>query len=627
LRLYSGTAAAFINDAVQNQVAEKLKASFFDYFRYNPGPAEVSSWRNSLRALSQVFQYSGFEEQGIMLEYTLPMSSRRIDCIICGGNRLGKENAVVIELKQWEKCAQSPCENLVLTRVGGAERETLHPSVQVGQYHQYLLDMHPAFYSNAPIALDACAYLHNYTPQADDELFSPKFSETVAKYPLFTGGDVSKLRDFLKFRVSQGKGLGILSRIESEKLRPSKKLMQHVAQVIDGKKEYVLLDEQKVVYEKVLSLAKVGKAKTALIIRGGPGTGKSVIALNLMAGLLRQGYNAQYATGSKSFTETLRKIIGSRGSVQFKYFNSYMAAPKNSVDVLICDEAHRIRETSNNRFTRRESRSDKAQIDELLETARLSVFFIDDDQIVRPNEIGSTDYIRKRAAELGCKVLDYELEAQFRCNGSDAFINWVNNTLGVRRTANVIWDLHEEFDFKTFPTPGSLEAAIREKAGQGHSARLTAGFCWDWSMPNPDGTLKDDVVIGDFKRPWDAKHEATKLAPGIPRASLWAYDPNGINQIGCIYTAQGFEFDYVGVIFGKDLIYDFAQNNWVGKPEHSADSTVRRDKKRFTELVKNVYRVLLTRGMKGCYVHFMDKETEKFFKTRIEGDTSSFNKV
>jgi hypothetical protein len=201
---------------------------------------------------------------------------------------------------------------------------------------------------------------------------------------------------------------------------------------------------------------------------------------------------------------------------------------------------------------------------------------------------------------------------------ADAFVNWINNTLGIRRTANVIWDRKEEFDFQLFSDPLSLETAIRDKAAQGYTARVTAGFCWEWSLPDEHGFLKEDVVIGDYRRPWDAKPEARRLAPGIPKASLWAYDPNGINQIGCVYTAQGFEFDYVGVIFGTDLVFDPNEGKWRGIPKNSSDSVVKRSKEHFAELVKNTYRVLLSRGMKGCYVYFMDDDTRKFFRSRME---------
>lgn len=623
MRLYSGTSGQFIQDSIHNQIAEKLKNAFFGYYRYYPSPAEINSWRNSLRSISQVFQHAELLDHGVILEYQLPLTSRRLDCMICGRDQHKTDNAVIVELKQWDKCEEAYGDNELLTWVGGAKREVLHPSVQVGQYQLYLEDTHTAFnVDDNPVVLNACTYLHNYNYYSDDVIFSEKFRVSLKKYPLFTADNVDNLTDYLRNRLLAGDGLDVLQRIEESKYRPNKKLMDHVGSIIKNKSEYILLDEQLIVYDAVLACAKKGfhdKQKSVIVVRGGPGTGKSVIAINLMADLLLKGYNSHYATGSKAFTETLRKIIGARGSAQFKYFNSYGQAEENAVDILIADEAHRIRETSNNRFTPRSIRSDKAQIAELLSASKVAVFFIDDDQIVRPNEIGSVDYIKKIAADNKIKLYEYELEAQFRCNGSDAFVSWINNTLGVKRTAHVIWDQHEEFDFQIFHSPFDLENAIRDKVSKGFTGRVTAGFCWDWSLPNEDGTLKNDVVIGEYKRPWDAKPEARRLAPGIPKASLWAYEPNGINQVGCVYTAQGFEFDYAGVIFGEDLVYDFDKQEWFGNHQKSSDSVVKRSKQKFADLVKNTYRVLLSRGMKGCYVYFMNKDTERFFKSRIEG--------
>jgi DUF2075 family protein len=621
-RLFAGTSQQFLQDTIQNQIAEKLRLTFFNYFRYYPAPSEMNSWRNSLRAISQVFQYSILLDQGILLEYQLPLTSKRLDCLICGRDNAAKDNAVIIELKQWDKCKEAPGDNEVLTWVGG-NREVLHPSVQVGRYKMYLQDTHTAFYEeHNPIVLNACTYLHNYNFYSeDDALFAPKFKSTLEEFPLFTADKVNELKNYLTGKLEKGCGIDVLKRIEEGKYRPSKKLMDHVGNLIKGKPEYILLDEQQIVYDKVLSCLKEGfhdKQKTVIIIKGGPGTGKSVIAINLMSDLLLKEYNAQYATGSRAFTETLRRIIGPRGAAQFKYFNSYSEAECNEIDVLIADEAHRIRATSYNRFTPKSQRIDIPQIGELINASKVAAFFIDDNQVVRPGEIGSVMYIKEYAVKSNCKVFEYELEAQFRCNGSDAFVNWINNTLGIKRTANVIWDQFQEFDFRVFDNPAGLEKAIIEKVKAGHTGRLTAGFCWDWSNPNPDGSLKDDVVIGDFRRPWNAKPEARLLAPGIPKSNLWAYDANGISQIGCIYTAQGFEFDYVGVIFGNDLVYNFDEQKWKGHPKNSSDSVVKRSKDKFVDLVKNTYRVLLSRGMKGCYVYFVDKDTERFFKTRTE---------
>jgi hypothetical protein len=622
MRLYSGLSADFIRDNVHNRIAEKLKDAFFRQFRYNPAPSEINSWRNSLRAVSQVIDDARLRDHGILLEYQLPMSSKRLDCMITGQDDSSSDNAVILELKQWERCGDTDAENVVTTRLGGKECDVLHPSAQVHQYQRYLQDSNTAFHEPPnPIELASCAYLHNYTSDSNDVLFADRFQSVRAESPIFTADDVEPLQAYLLARLRGGHGEPVLRRVEQSKYRPSKKLLEHVGRVIDGIPEYVLLDEQLVVFERVLATARRGfddRKRTVLIIEGGPGTGKSVIAINLVAKLSSAGLNAHYATGSRAFTETLRKVVGSRADQQFRYFNSYTDADVNAIDVLVCDEAHRVREFSFSRFTPKERRSTKPQIREILDAAKVSVFFIDDRQLVRPGEVGTVDYLRNEAEGHGCSVREYKLEAQFRCAGSDGFINWINNTLGIERTANVLWETDERFEFRIFGTPESLESAIRRQALSGASARMTAGYCWKWSEPRSNGTLVEDVVIGEYRRPWNAKPDAGKLAQGIPKSSLWAHEQGGIEQIGCVYTAQGFEFDFVGVIFGPDLVYDPDSGGWVGHPERSYDLTVKRSKGRFAEFVKNTYRVLLSRGLKGCYVHFMDKNTERFMRSRME---------
>ncbi|MFO0691918.1 MAG: DUF2075 domain-containing protein, partial [Polyangiales bacterium] len=446
----------------------------------------------------------------------------------------------------------------------------------------------------------------------------------LERFPLYGADDFDTLCHFLSGRLDGGQGMEVLRRVEAGKYRPSKKLLEHVGNVIKGLPDYVLLDEQLVVYQKIRAIVARGfnrRRKTVVLVQGGPGTGKSVIALNLVGDLATDGRNAHYATGSKAFTTTMRKIVGTRASAQFKYFNSYDRALADEIDVLVCDEAHRIRETSANRFTRATHRSGKPQIQELIDAARVSVFFIDDRQGVRPAEIGSSELIRQYASANACELLEFELEAQFRCAGSDGFLRWVDNTLDIDRTANVLWDLADDaFEFRIFADPESLEAAIFARAREGFTARMTAGFCWPWSQPEPDGTLVPDVTVGDFERPWNARADAKGLARGVPKSDFWAYDPRGIGQIGCVYTAQGFEFDYVGVIWGNDLVFDPDASRWVGRPSASRDTAVKRGDD-FVNLVKNTYRVLLSRGMKGCYVHFLDRNTERFVRSRLEGDS------
>ena len=617
--LYQGTSKEFVIETTKNAIVDRLEESFKRQMGYGPSVAERRSWQNSLRAMALVVGMSGLKNHGVGIEYQLPGSSKRLDFMISGLSLDKKKEAVIIELKQWEKTEAGDGDKVV-TFVGQRDRDVLHPSVQVGNYRQYLTDQLEVLHEgNSTIRLSACSYLHNYSLEQPDALFDEKFKAVVAKNPVFSKDDVEKLVEYLNDLVPCGDDGSVVDEIIQSKAKPSKKLLEEIHRVVKDDSRYVLLDEQIIAYNRIVSevkrSAKTGE-KAAIIIRGGPGTGKSVIALNVMGELSRLGHNTHYVTGSKAFTETIRKILGARGAQQVKFFNSYMSAEAGAIDVMVCDEAHRIRKTSNNMYTKKDKRSTKSQLEELFDASKVAVFFIDDRQIVRPDEIGSSKLIAEFAKTQGIRLYECDLTAQFRCNGSDAFINWVNHTLNIEVTANPFWEASNPYELKILNSPEELEKAIHAKVTEKATARMSAGFCWKWSDPDSSGNLLDDVVVGDWKRPWDAKPGAGKLAKGIPPAALWAYDPNGIGQVGCVYTAQGFEFDYIGVIIGKDLIYR-SDTGWVGVKEESCDSMVKRSKDKFVDLVKNTYRVLLTRGMKGCYVYFMDEETRKFFESRI----------
>jgi uncharacterized protein len=621
MHLYTGTSLEFISDATQNLIADKISESFFDSFRYNAPKSEVASWRNSLRAMANAVELAELDDHGVVVEWQLPLASRRLDVLISGRTAHGRDNAVIVELKQWEESFPSTAEECVRTFVGGAQREVLHPSAQVGGYHRYLKDTHSTF-SEGDVGLQACSFLHNMVRDDDDEIFSVRHAGLLQVYPVFTGDQISELASHLDERLGGGGGVPVLDNILSGKYHPSKKLLDHTARMIKGESTYVLLDEQRVVFNTVIAKVAEQHKKTGnsvFIVDGGPGTGKSVIALNLVAELSSNGYSTHHATGSKAFTENVRKKVGTRASAQFKYFNTYLNADPDSLDVLICDEAHRIRESSNNRFTKKENRSNRPQIEELIDVAKVTVFFIDDLQVVRPGEVGSKDLIKFHAGQMGAEVFEYELDIQFRCGGSDGFVSWIDNTLGLRRTANVLWEGDESYDFDIVDSPAELQALINQRAASGDSARLVAGFCWPWSKPTEDGELVDDVKLPDWSMPWNAKPESRGLARGIPKSNFWASDPGGLNQVGCVYTAQGFEFDYVGVIFGRDLVQR-GRDGWVGQREVSKDSVVKREKDddRFRDLVKQTYRVLMTRGIKGCYVYFEDPATREFFESRID---------
>lgn len=629
MKLYAGTSNEFVQDALENRLDAKIKAAYESYFYKIANPREVASWTYSLQFVKNLIELASLNDNMIMVEYVPPFSNMRIDCVLFGKGEDQVDNAVLIELKQWTQVTESDVENNVTTFVGGGMRAEAHPSYQVAGYHNYLKDYLRVFEGNSAIQLNSVAYCHNYSRSAD-VLFGPQFDQIRAQFPLFAKEDVKPLADYLKSKLGQGHGWDIFNRFSNSEVGPSKKLLAYAKQMIAGQEVFHLVEDQITAYNTIVDRAKKCSklgAKSVILVKGGPGTGKSLIALNAMAELATKGPKGLtifHATGSAAFTSTLRRILGQRTGTLFKYFNGFGDFKENAVDVLICDEAHRIRKTSNDRFTRRTQRTSRPQLEELIDAAKLSIFFIDDYQVVRPFEIGSTSLIKETATKFGAEIHEFELRTQFRCNGSDGYLNWLDNTLGVRDTVNVMLASKEKMDFRIFEDPKTLYEEIKKKNEEKpNSARMVAGFCWPWSNPNPDGTLNEDVVIGDFRMTWEAKNYIGRLKPGIPRAKFWAYDPNGVSQMGSIYTIQGFEFDYVGVVFGKDLVYDPVQRSWIGHPENSADSLAKRDRQNFLRYVRNAYRVLMTRGMLGCYVHFMDKDAELYFKSRIQTPTNA----
>ena len=143
---------------------------------------------------------------------------------------------------------------------------------------------------------------------------------------------------------------------------------------------------------------------------------------------------------------------------------------------------------------------------------------------------------------------------------------------------------------------------------------MTAGSCWRWSDPRPDGRLVDVVTIGGWSRPWNLRSE--RGVGGAPPSSLWASDPGGFGQVGCVYTAQGFEYHWNGVIVGPDLVW--RTDRWVSRREFNKDPDFRSAKtvsdETFDRLVRHVYKVLLTRGLTGTLLYSVDAETHAMLR-------------
>ncbi|MGW3287872.1 DNA/RNA helicase domain-containing protein [Streptomyces sp. NPDC001002] len=596
--------------AFSEDLFHRLTDRFVHAHGYRPSGSEANSWRQSLPRLLDVLLEADLGDVHVFFEYQLPLTSKRADAVLAGVHpRTGEPSYVVVELKQWSN-AESDEDDPLLCRVDSYSRPVLNPVEQVRGYCDYLAHFNGAL-SFTPDRIAGAAYLHNATEFGISGLYGVEQSE---RGRLFSEERRGEFVDFLKSRLSPASGATAADELAAGKIGPSKQLMAVAAREVREREEFVLLDEQRVAYETVMrAVRRAARAdhKEVVVVTGGPGTGKSVIALSLLGELYRQGRTALHATGSASFTKTMRKVAGTRKrEVQelFKYFNSFMTAERNGLDVLICDEAHRIRKTSENRYTRAEHRTGKRQIEELIDAARVPVFLLDEHQVVRPGEMGSLKDIRDAAAAKSLTCHEVSLDSQFRCGGSDAYLRWVVQLLNLEPGGPVPWEPDDRMRLHVANSPQEMEDFLQERRSQGFSARMSAGYCWKWTTKYADGqSLPTDVVIGDWARPWNVYGE--RGIAGAPPAALWATDPAGFGQVGCVYTAQGFEYDWSGVIMGPDLVW--RGDRWITDRTESKDpvfkkSTADTDVDR---LIRNTYKVLLTRGMIGTMIYSTDAET------------------
>lgn len=580
-----------------------------------PGPPEQNSWRASLPVLAADLVQAGLGDVEVLVEYHLPLTSKRADVVLAGEHpQTGGPSYVVVELKQWT-AAHRWEDNPTLLEVPGIHRPHLHPAEQVRGYCEHLGDFLRTL-EHRPDALAGVAYLHNATaPEAVADLYPYEVSVTGS---LFTGAERGAFHDFLRTRLAPGRpGARAADDLLKSAVAPSKQLLKVAADEVRDREQFVLLDEQRVAYELVLhqvEAARRADRKRVVVVTGGPGSGKSVIALSLLGELTRQGRSVLHATGSRSFTQTLRKVAGHRAPrVQklFQYFNSFMAAERNGLDVLILDEAHRIRETSANRYTRVTMRTGRPQIDELIAAARVPVFLLDDHQVVRPGEMGSRQQIEEYAAEIGLDTVVVELDGQFRCGGSAEYVLWVERLLELRPGGPVPWEGDPAFEVRVAESPEQMESWLRSRMAEGYSARMAAGYCWPWSDPTPDGELVPDVVVGDWRRPWNVKGD--RAVGDAPPSPLWATNDGGFEQVGCVYTAQGFEYDWAGVVLGPDLVWRDGRMVTVrgANKDPAFRSRSQVSDPQFDRLVRNLYKVLMTRGMVGTVLYSTDDETRE----------------
>lgn len=612
--VYQADKRQFLRDHDDRDIDEVIQARFQEVTGRRVPVAEVRSWRESLGFMAKVLRDDDIpDDTGLAVEYHIPQSSKRIDMTLTGYAEDGTKTAVIVELKQWERVEASPKDAIVVTYVAKAQREVVHPSYQAWSYATLLDGFNEAVY-NGGIQLKPCAYLHNYA--RDGVVDGARYAGYMEKAPLFLKGEDerARLREFIKRHVKRGDSRSVLYEMENGRIRPSKALADSLVGLLRGKPEFVLIDDQKTVYEACLAAGRTASASRprVIIIEGGPGTGKTVVAVNLLVALTATGLVGKYVSKNAAPRRVYEaKVTGSMRRSHFANLftgsGSFVDEQPNTFDFLIVDEAHRLNEKSGLYGNLGEN-----QVKELVAAAKCTIFFIDEDQRVTLQDIGTKERIRQFAMAKGATVEHYELASQFRCSGSDGYLAWLDNTLDIRSTANPTLE-GSGFEFRVFDDPAAMHAEIEARNGD-NKARVVAGYCWPWlSKRDP---AKFDIKIGEgYQRRWNLDEDG----------SLWIIAPNSVSEVGCIHTCQGLELDYVGVIVGLDLVVREGRVMTDALARDRHDRSIRGLRTWMSDepleakaaadlIIKNTYRTLMTRGMKGCFVYCVDEETREYFR-------------
>lgn len=608
--VYSDSKASFQRDSLNGVIAQRIDELFAQFGIQKESYAEFNSWKNSLPQMALILSdYRIADDVQVAIEYQIPLTSKRVDFMV-GGSDGTNDNVVITELKQWESCIATSRENVVIAFTGGANRDVAHPSQQAYSYAK-LIENFNEDVRNENIKLIPCAFLHNYKESNRKEICNPKYNEAINDAPIFLQEDGSKLRDFLVKYVSKPSNKKLFEIIEYGKLKPSKSLQDSIGSIMNGNSDFEMIDEQQVAYATILKLVEKSinsDEKHTIIVKGGPGTGKSVIAINLLSKIINNGYSSIYVTKNSAprsaFSSTLTKgkhtVSYLRGL--FKGSGCFFDIPKNTYDCILCDEAHRLNEKSG-MF----SNLGENQVKEIINASKISVFFIDEDQIISTKDIGTVKEIKKWANELNSVVHcseSLELTSQFRCNGSDGYIAFLDNLLGIRKTANSSFDI--DYDLRIFDDPNEMREELR-KTNSNNKSRMIAGYCYPWNSKNNKNEY-DIFLENGFKAQWNFTTDK------------FALDEESFEQVGCIHSTQGLEFEYVGIIIGKDLRYVDGQVISDRSQRAKTDATIKGLKGNEAlgdKIIRNTYKTLLSRGQKGCFIYCEDKALGEYIKNAL----------
>lgn len=624
---FDGTGALSIGSVI----SEQMRLCGITYF----GESQVRAWNASLPEMAKVLQDSKIDNDvDVAVEYKMVQSRDRIDFLVCGNDDSGRENVVVIELKQWSQARRSNKQYFVNTFGGGGEGDYWHPSYQAYNYAQILVNFNE-YVREKKVRLPSCSYLHNMAEGNDVLLGDKKKYPLVESSPVFYHGQAKQLGNYILNYVKKPNKT-LLYEIEDSRIVPSKYLAKMLADSLKGNPFFSYDEAQATsvaqIVETAVDSAKYGGKRT-IIIKGGAGTGKSVVAVNALGQLINNkeaGHrlNAVYVTANAAprvlYSDELVAGDYTRSAVKglFRYPTVFCRMGADECDCALIDEAHRIFDFKSGVGIK----SGTHVLDDIIRASRVSVFFIDTDQAVTTIDYATIDRIKETAERMHSKVIEgrsLELQTQFRVTGGESYISFIRSFLGYN--SDISSYKPEKYDFKVFDSASEMRKAIlekdglyrQEKAGSG-KCRMVAGYTYEWiSVKQFRDSFKYDIVLdsGEFEAKWNLRCNE------VGDDYSWLNDPDSVNEVGCIHTCQGLDMNYCGVIIGKDLQYKDGELRFCKKENAKTDraSGIRTaDDETAARLIRNTYYVLLTRGMLGTYVYCEDEGLREHLKKMLK---------
>ncbi len=660
------TISEFINRTRNNpnDIPNRLQGQLHGDVRENDENSEYQSWVNSYQELASVLDHCNqvIKNMRVILEYNFRRTPFRCDAMLAG-QKEGIDKLLIIELKQWERgnVGYADNENVIAY---GIRKE--HPVVQVRGYESMFQNYSAV--SEGNVTVDSCVFLHNYDfvdPVGNDVLYHNDDMEHIdyrnhmvrddgSHIKMFGSHDYDGLRDYID-ESFDAISETVVDQIENSIVN-LEAFIDRIQNILEGRAVFRPTEEQNRVLGNILdNLNQDENEHRVFVVKGGPGTGKTVLAINTLVKLGSNitcgglGYqHVKYVTKNAQLLNSFLSEMGHGEELLPAYNNRTIRAIFSQVnpvigdneayDCLIVDESQRLPQS----YKENENWSHNI-LNRLINKSKNIIFLLDDEQKLAFNDVLFMDQINDAVNEEHVSVMpdfndegqkaDYTLYQAFRTFGSREHLNWIDRFLGYEYAQNLECALADGYDIRVVRSPRELFYMVHDKETNGERARVMAGLCWQWKDEHKNDKRYADVRIvdnaGEYNYSWN-------------RQSIhnWAVNDDTIDEIGCVHTVLGQEFDYAGVIIGKDLVFQNGEvipdpdNNTQFMRYRNGNVTKRVngmpislndrqniirlsdsiDGDRFAEakeLVRNHYHILLTRGRKGCYIYCEDSELQR----------------